>query len=122
MVARRLRRPDRRLESPAGTCLAVRQRRPWPGRPLAAQIGWTHHQVLLDAFGEHPELYAWYAAKAAEQRWSRRHLKGQIDLRLHERQGSAVTNFAAALGPPERPSLTVGVQGRRRGAGFRIVP
>ena len=34
----------------------------WPDQefvqPLAAQIGWTHHQVLLDAFGVTPDLYA----------------------------------------------------------------
>lgn len=42
----------------------------WPDQefvqPLAAQIGWSHHQVLLDAFGDTPGLYAWYAAKAVE--------------------------------------------------------
>jgi len=68
---------------------------------VMAQIGWTAHRVLLDAYGDDPDLYAWYAAKAAEHRWAVRHLKGQIDLRLHERQGSAVTNFAAALQPPD---------------------
>jgi predicted nuclease of restriction endonuclease-like (RecB) superfamily len=70
-------------------------------QPLAAQIGWTHHQVLIDSFGENPDLYAWYAAKAAENRWSRRYLKGQIDLRLHERQGAALTNFPRALEPAD---------------------
>ncbi len=77
----------------------------WPEgekvQPLAAQIGWTHHQVLIDAFGDSPDLYAWYVAKAAENRWSRRYLKGQIDLRLHERQGAALTNFPRALEPAD---------------------
>jgi predicted nuclease of restriction endonuclease-like (RecB) superfamily len=77
----------------------------WPEseivQPLAAQIGWTHHQVLIDAFGDSPDLYAWYAAKAAENRWSRRYLKSQIDLRLHERQGAALTNFLHALEPAD---------------------
>ncbi|HUY58245.1 MAG TPA: DUF1016 N-terminal domain-containing protein [Solirubrobacteraceae bacterium] len=77
----------------------------WPEaekvQPLAAQIGWTHHQVLLDAFADRPELYAWYAAKSAEHRWSRRHLSGQIDLKLHERQGAALTNFALTLPPAD---------------------
>lgn len=75
----------------------------WPDsekvQPLAAQIGWSHHQVLIDAFGENPDVYAWYAGKAAENRWSRRYLKGQINLRLHERQGAALTNFPRALAP-----------------------
>lgn len=53
--------------------------------------------MLIDAFGESPDLYAWYAGRAAENRWSRRYLKGQIDLRLHERQGAALTNFPRAL-------------------------
>ena len=38
----------------------------WPDRekvqPLSAQIGWTHHQVLIDAFGDDRNLYAWAAA------------------------------------------------------------
>ena len=77
----------------------------WPDleivQTLSAQIGWSHHQVLLDTHAEAPDLYAWYAAKAAEGRWSVRHLKGQVDLRLHERQGTALANFAHALEPVE---------------------
>jgi predicted nuclease of restriction endonuclease-like (RecB) superfamily len=69
--------------------------------PVVAQIGWTAHRVLLDACGDDPDLYAWYAIKAAENRWSRRYLKGQIDLRLHERQGAALTNFPRALEPAD---------------------
>jgi predicted nuclease of restriction endonuclease-like (RecB) superfamily len=66
---------------------------------VMAQIGWTAHRVLLDAFADDPAMYAWYATKAAENRWPVRHLKGQIDLRLHERQGAALTNFPHALEP-----------------------
>jgi predicted nuclease of restriction endonuclease-like (RecB) superfamily len=77
----------------------------WPDadkvQPLAAQIGWTHHQVLIDAFGDRPDLYAWYAAKASANRWPRRYLQGQIKLGLHERQGAAVTNFDVALEPAD---------------------
>jgi len=57
--------------------------------------------VLLDAWAAQPDLYLWYAAKAAENRWAVRHLQGQIALGLHERQGSALTNFAAALEPAD---------------------
>ncbi len=77
----------------------------WPEaekvQTLSAQIGWSHHQALLDAWADQPELYLWYAAKAAENRWSVRQLQGQIALGLHERQGAAVTNFAAALEPAD---------------------
>ncbi|MGE4427495.1 MAG: PDDEXK nuclease domain-containing protein [Solirubrobacteraceae bacterium] len=73
----------------------------WPDaekvQALSAQLGWAHHQVLLDAFADDRERYAWYVALVREQRWSRRHLKGQIDLRLHERTGAALSNFPAAL-------------------------
>lgn len=77
----------------------------WPDlelvQPLAALIGWSQHQVLLDAFGEQPELYEWYARKSSENHWSRRQLEGQVNLRLHERQGAAVNNFANTLPPPD---------------------
>jgi len=84
----------------------------WPEerivQPLAAQIGWTHQQVLLDAFGDERTLYAWYASKAVEHRWSRRQLKGQIDLKLHLRYGAATANYEAALGDIEgRAALAV---------------
>ncbi|WP_320670140.1 PDDEXK nuclease domain-containing protein [Patulibacter defluvii] len=73
----------------------------WPEaekvQTLSAQLGWSHHQVLLDAFSDEPEPYAWYVTKAREQGWSVRHLKAQIDLRLHERTGTAISNFPAAL-------------------------
>jgi len=65
---------------------------------LSAQIGWSHHQVLLDAFGDASDLYAWYAARAIENRWTVRQLRGQIDLKLHLRAGAATANYAATLG------------------------
>jgi predicted nuclease of restriction endonuclease-like (RecB) superfamily len=68
---------------------------------LSAQIGWSHHQALLDSFADQPETYLWYAHKAAEQRWSVRQLKAQIDLKLHQRQGAALTNFTEILGPDD---------------------
>lgn len=75
---------------------------------LSAQIGWSHHQVLLDAFGDAPDLYAWYAAKAVENRWAVRQLRGQIDLKLHLRAGAATANYAATLGEIEgRAALAV---------------
>jgi predicted nuclease of restriction endonuclease-like (RecB) superfamily len=77
----------------------------WPDlekvQTLSGQIGWSHHQALLDAFGGQPELYVWYAGKAAVGRWSVRHLRAQIHLELHERQGAALTNFDFALEPAD---------------------
>ena len=37
------------------------------------------------------------AAKAVENRWSRRQLRGQIDLKLHLRYRAATANYARAL-------------------------
>jgi predicted nuclease of restriction endonuclease-like (RecB) superfamily len=68
---------------------------------VMAQISWTAHRILLDRFADEPELYLWYTSKAAENRWSVRHLGGQIDLKLHERQGAALTNFKLALEPAD---------------------
>ncbi len=45
-----------------------------------------------------------YAEAAIAQGWSRAVLAIQIDTRLHDRQGQAVTNFAQAL-PPETSDL-----------------
>lgn len=74
----------------------------WPDerivQTLSAQIGWSHHQVLLDAFSTDRDLYGWYAAKSVEHRWSVRRLRGQIDLKLHLRSGAATANYAATLG------------------------
>jgi predicted nuclease of restriction endonuclease-like (RecB) superfamily len=66
---------------------------------VMAQISWTAHRTLLDRFAQDRDLYVWYAVKAAQNRWSVRHLQGQIALGLHERQGSALTNFVATLEP-----------------------
>ncbi len=81
----------------------------WPDlekvQTLSAQIGWSHHQVLLDAFREDPDLYAWYAAKTVANHWPVRQLQAQIQLRLHERQGAVVSNFAEVLGPPDAQTV-----------------
>ena len=66
-----------------------------------ALIPWTAHRTLLDGFSAEPQLYEWYAAKAAASRWSVRHLQAQIHLGLHERQGAALTNFDSALTPAD---------------------
>jgi predicted nuclease of restriction endonuclease-like (RecB) superfamily len=81
----------------------------WPEREkvpsVMAQIAWTSHRVLMDRFSENPDLYAWYAAKTVANRWSVRQLQAQIRLRLHERQGSPVSNFAEVLGPPDAQTV-----------------
>lgn len=68
---------------------------------VMAQISWTAHRSLLDSFADQPKPTIWYAHKAAEQHWSARQLKAQIDLKLHVRQGAALTNFAEVLEPDD---------------------
>ncbi len=63
--------------------------------PLA-QIPWYHHIALLDKLNTSDERL-WYAAKTIENGWSRNILVMQIESRLLERSGTAVTNFERTL-------------------------
>lgn len=65
----------------------------------AAKLPWGHNMVLLDkAIG--PERL-WYAQAAVDGNWSRSMLVHQIETRLHERQGKAITNFEHTM-PADR--------------------
>ena len=68
----------------------------WPDaefvQQAAAQLPWGHNLVLLDKLPG-PEPRRWYAAKAIEHSWSRNILVMQIEARLLERSGKAVSNF-----------------------------
>jgi predicted nuclease of restriction endonuclease-like (RecB) superfamily len=67
---------------------------------VLAQLPWYHQLALLDKLRS-PETRRWYAAKAIEHNWSRNVLAMQIETRLHERSGAAVTNFEASLPKPQ---------------------
>ena len=49
-------------------------------------------RALLDKLKTEEER-RWYAAKALEHNWSRNVLVMQIESRLYERSGAAITNF-----------------------------
>jgi len=66
---------------------------------VLAQLPWYHQLALLDKL-DTEEARRWYAAKAIEHNWSRNILVMQIETRLRERTGTAVTNFAAQLPRP----------------------
>lgn len=76
----------------------------WPDGPFVqadlAQISWYHHLALLDKLDD-PQLRAWYGTRAVENGWSRDVLVYQIEGRLHERQGRALTNFDRTLPPAD---------------------
>lgn len=76
----------------------------WPDKEFVqavlAQLPWYHHLALLDKL-KSPEERRWYLARAVEHNWSRNVLVMQIETRLLERQGQAVTNFPLALPKPQ---------------------
>ncbi|UDM52081.1 YhcG family protein [Cupriavidus sp. MP-37] len=79
----------------------------WPSgefvQQAAAQLPWFHWCTLLDKVKKR-EAREWYAIQAAEHGWSRNVLVFQIETRLHDRQGGAVSNFAERL-PPAHSDL-----------------
>ena len=76
----------------------------WPDaefvQAVLAQLPWYHQLALLDKLPG-PETRRWYAAKAIQHNWSRNVLVMQIETRLLERSGAAVTNFDARLPSPQ---------------------
>jgi predicted nuclease of restriction endonuclease-like (RecB) superfamily len=66
----------------------------------AAQIPWGHVMVLLDRLDTR-EKRDWYAARAAEQGWSRAVLQHQIKVDLWASIGAAPANFDVALDPAD---------------------
>lgn len=64
------------------------------------QIPWKHNCVLLDKIKD-PEQRLWYIQQTITNGWSRNVLVLQIESRLFDRQGSAVTNFEQALPKPQ---------------------
>ena len=75
----------------------------WPEaefvQEVLAQLPWYHQLALLDKLPG-PGTRRWYAAKAIEHNWSRNVLVMQIESRLLERSGTAVSNFPATLPEP----------------------
>ena len=76
----------------------------WPNRQIvqqvAAQFPWFHNCVLIEKIHD-PQARLWYAQKTREEGWSRNVLVIQIERQLYERQGKAITNFPAAIPPPD---------------------
>ena len=81
----------------------------WPDRQfvqqVAAQIPWFHNVVLLNKIKD-TSTRLWYAKKAGEEGWSRSVLVNQIETRLHDREGRAVTNFGETLPAAESDVAT----------------
>jgi len=76
----------------------------WPDeefvQQVAGQLPWFHQCTLLDKVKDRDQRL-WYIQAAQEFGWSRNVLVHQIETRLFERQGKAVTNFARTLPAPQ---------------------
>ena len=70
-----------------------------PPEPLA-MLSWSANLILLHKLKD-PATRLWYARKAVAHGWSRAVLTVQIESRLHERSGKAITNFAHTLPPAQ---------------------
>jgi predicted nuclease of restriction endonuclease-like (RecB) superfamily len=66
----------------------------------AAQIPWFHNCVLMDKVKD-PVQRLWYIQQTIINGWSRNVLVLQIESRLFERQGGAITNFDQSLPKPQ---------------------
>ena len=75
----------------------------WPDAAIfqqaVGQLPWGHNLVLLSKLKDPVSRLA-YAQRAIEYGWSRAVLTMQIETRMLEREGQAVTNFSAALPAP----------------------
>jgi len=72
----------------------------WPDanfvQAVLAQLPWYHQLALLDKL-QTPDERRWYAEQAIANGWSRNVLVMQIETRLHQRAGQAVSNFSQRL-------------------------
>ena len=67
---------------------------------LVGQIPWGHNVRILDAVKNYDERL-WYIQQTIENGWSRAVLEYQIESKLYQRQGQAITNFDQALPQPQ---------------------
>jgi predicted nuclease of restriction endonuclease-like (RecB) superfamily len=70
---------------------------------LVTGIPWGQNIILIQKIKD-PRTRLWYAFKTVEHGWSRAILTMQIESRLHEREGKALTNFNGTL-PPVQSDL-----------------
>jgi predicted nuclease of restriction endonuclease-like (RecB) superfamily len=96
--------PDTRGFSPRNLRYMKTFAEAWPDLTMlqtpSATLPWSHHVALLEKL-DAPEIRLWYAESAIKEGWSRNVLVRQIESRLHERSGKAVTNFKATLPPSD---------------------
>ena len=75
------------------------------GQRVVDQLPWGQNIVLMTKLKD-PATRDWYAQACFENGWSRPILEMQIENKLYQRQGQAITNFAQTL-PPSQSDLAV---------------
>ena len=79
----------------------------WPDpaivQRVVGQLPWGQNSELISKLKD-PATRLWYAQATLQHGWSRTILAAQIDTRLRDRQGQAITNFNRAL-PPANSDL-----------------
>lgn len=90
-----------KMQQPVASIVSqpVRQFEDEPPEPLT-RLSWSANLILLHKLKD-PAARLWYARKAVEHGWSRAVLTVQIESRLHERSGKAITNFERTLPPAQ---------------------
>lgn len=66
----------------------------------ACNIAWYHQIALLEKLDD-AVTRLWYAAAAVEHGWWRNVPAHQVETRLHERSGHAITNFRTTMMPAD---------------------
>ncbi|MDR0545985.1 MAG: PDDEXK nuclease domain-containing protein [Dysgonamonadaceae bacterium] len=64
------------------------------------QVPWGHHITIIEKLNS-IDVALFYIHKTIENNWSRSVLEYQIESKLYERQGKAITNFTATLPAPQ---------------------
>jgi predicted nuclease of restriction endonuclease-like (RecB) superfamily len=70
------------------------------GPQLVGQIPWGHNLLIINKIKNYDEAL-FYVRKTIENNWSRAVLTHQIESRLYQRDGKAITNFEATLPAPQ---------------------
>lgn len=100
----RTRFPDAKGFSPRNLRYMKSFAQAWPEFPMLqaplATLPWYHQIALLEKLDD-AATRLWYAAAAARHGWSRNVLTHQIETRLHERSGQAITNFKTTMVPAD---------------------
>ena len=97
--------PDQKGWSRSNLLYMRRAAEVWPTEAefvhhVGGRLPWRHVTLLLDRLDTREER-DWYAARAAEEGWTRGVLELQIRSRLRDALGAAPTNFTAALESPD---------------------